>query len=116
MWKDVLYVCVSEGSHVKYIYLFCFLKSRVSEICVKRIRVNQGVGVDLGMKTTEQIWAQCAWIVGASTMKGRWIFWGVLLLSRFVGCCEANSTKLGFSTFPYGFSDLTIRNNLHFQV
>ena len=27
--------------------MFSFLKSRVSEICVKRIRVNQGVGVSL---------------------------------------------------------------------
>ena len=38
----VLYVCVSEGIRTKYIY---FLKSRVSEIPLKQIRVNQGVGV-----------------------------------------------------------------------
>ena len=39
----VLYVCVSEGIRVKYIWFF--LKSRVSDICVKRIRIYQGVDV-----------------------------------------------------------------------
>ena len=44
----ILYVCVSEGIHVKYIHISgLFLKSRVSEIRVKRIRFNQGVGVNL---------------------------------------------------------------------
>ena len=42
----VPYVCVSEGIRIKYIHISgCFLKSRFSEIRVKRIRVNQGVGV-----------------------------------------------------------------------
>jgi hypothetical protein len=44
----VLYVCVSEGIRVKYIYVSgLFLKSSVSEIHVKRICVNQGVGVEV---------------------------------------------------------------------
>ena len=50
MWKVsiyVLHVCVSEGICVKYIYLGSFLNSRFSEICVKRIRINQGVGAYL---------------------------------------------------------------------
>ena len=54
-------------------------------------------------------------VVGAGTMKGRWIFWGVLLLSRSVGCCCKQSVQnWNFLPFPMVFSDLTIRNNLHF--
>ena len=42
------YVCVSEGINLKFVltkFWGDFLKPRVSEICVKRIRVNQGLGV-----------------------------------------------------------------------
>ena len=42
----VNYVCVSEGIRIKYIYVSgFFLKSPVSEIRIKQIRVNQGFGV-----------------------------------------------------------------------
>ena len=46
MWKVsmyVVYVCVSEGIRVKYIYLGSFLK--VVLVKFRRICVNQGVGV-----------------------------------------------------------------------
>ena len=58
--------------------------------------------IELGMTPPEQILTHYDCAVGAGTMKGRWIFWGVLLLSRsVVGCCYKQSVQnRNFLPFP----------------